>query len=71
MGKKLYLKVGDKVRHTRYYFWGSGKVVEESHSSLPGGFCFVRVLFEDGEERSFINDLDNECCCYYAGVRLF
>lgn len=30
----------------------------------------VRILFDDGKERSFINDLDNECCCYYAGVRL-
>jgi hypothetical protein len=43
--------------------------VEESHSTLDGGFCLVRVLFEDGVERSFINDLDNECCCYYAGLR--
>lgn len=43
--------------------------MEESHSTLDGGFCFVRILFDDGVERSFINDLDNECCCYYAGLR--
>lgn len=66
---RLYLKVGDTVRHRRYYAWGKGVVVEESHSILAGGFCLVRVLFEDGSERSFINDLDNECCCYYAGLR--
>lgn len=46
-------------------------MVEEKHSILEGGFCMVRVLFEDGEERSFINDLDSELCCYYAGLRLF
>ena len=68
--KRLYLRVGDKVRHIRYYAWGSGTVIEESHSTLTGGFCLVRVLFDDGIERSFINDLDNECCCYYAGLRV-
>lgn len=70
MKPRLYLRVGDKVKHTRYFHWGDGEVIQESHSALPGGFCFVRVLFEDGSERSFINDLDNECCCYYAGLRL-
>ncbi len=30
----------------------------------------VRILFDDGATRSFINDLDNECCCYYTGIRL-
>jgi hypothetical protein len=50
--------------------WGDGEVVEEKHSILPGGICIVRILFEDGVERSFINDLDNECCCYYAGLRI-
>jgi hypothetical protein len=67
---KLYLKVGDRVRHVRYKSWGTGEVVEEKHSNLDGGFCFVRVSFEDGEERSFINDMDNSMCCYHAGVRL-
>jgi hypothetical protein len=70
MRPRLYLRIGDKVKHIRFHYWGDGEVVEESHSSLPGGFCFVRVIFEDGIERSFINDLDNECCCYYAGVRI-
>jgi hypothetical protein len=37
---------------------------------MSGGFCMVRVMFEDGVERSFINDLDDYSCCYYAGVRL-
>ncbi|MBM4141302.1 MAG: DUF3553 domain-containing protein [Nitrospira sp.] len=70
MGPRLYLKVGDVVRHKRYSVWGFGEVIEEKHSSLPGGLCLVRVLFEDGIERAFINDLDNECCCYYAGIKL-
>jgi hypothetical protein len=30
----------------------------------------VRIQFEDGQDRTFINDLDNECCCYYTGLRL-
>jgi len=70
MRQRLYLKVGDVVRHAHYTRWGNGEVVEEKHSNLPGGLCLVRVLFEDGTERSFINDLDNACCCYYAGLRV-
>ncbi|RMG03824.1 MAG: DUF3553 domain-containing protein [Nitrospirae bacterium] len=70
MRPRLYLRVGDRVTHLRYWMWGVGVVVEERHSELAGGFCMVKVLFEDGQERSFINDLDNECCCYYAGLRL-
>lgn len=70
MSPRLYLNVGDKVKHIRYYAWGNGEVIEESHSNLAGGFCMVRVIFADGTERSFINDLDHECCCYYAGLRL-
>jgi hypothetical protein len=69
MKPRLYLKLGDRVRHLRFFSRGNGVVVEESHSVLSGGFCLVRVLFDDGVERSFINDLDNECCCYYAGLR--
>lgn len=67
---RLYLKVGDIVRHIHYTSWGSGEVIEEKHSLLPGGTCLVRILFQDGVERAFINDLNNECCCYYAGLRL-
>jgi hypothetical protein len=70
MGKRLFLKTGDKVRHLNYALWGIGEVVEEKHSSLAGGFCLVRILFQDGTERSFINDLDNNLCCYYTGIRL-
>ncbi|MBI5408291.1 MAG: DUF3553 domain-containing protein [Nitrospirae bacterium] len=70
MQRKLYLKVGDKVSHLKYFAWGTGEVIEEKHSTLSGGFCLVRVLFEDGEERSFINDLENAHCCYYMGVRI-
>jgi hypothetical protein len=70
MRKRLYLKVGDKVNHLKYSRWGVGEVIEEKHSLLSGGFCFVRVLFEDGNERSFINDLDSSLCCYYTGIRI-
>ena len=70
MRPRMYLKIGDKVRHVRYSVWGEGEVVEEKHSTLERGFCLVRILFNDGIERSFINDLDNGACCYYAGIRL-
>lgn len=70
MTRRLYLKVGDRVSHIRYWAWGQGEVVEEKHSNLPGGFCLVRILFQDGKERSFINDLNSELCCYFAGIRL-
>jgi len=70
MRKRLYLKVGDRVNHIKYTSWGIGEVIEERHSNLSGGICMVRILFEDGIERSFINDLDNALCCYYAGIRL-
>jgi hypothetical protein len=70
MRPRLYLKVGDVVTHIHYSIWGDGEVIEERHSYLPGGMCIVRILFQDGVERSFINDLDHQCCCYYAGVRL-
>ncbi len=70
MRKRLYLKVGDKVTHIKYSVWGVGEVIEEKHSSLSGGFSFVRILFEDGNERSFINDMENTCCCYYSGIRI-
>ena len=67
---RLYLRAGDTVRHLHYSGWGNGEVIEEKHSDLPGGLCLVRVLFEDGIERAFINDLNNHCCCFYAGLRL-
>lgn len=70
MRPRLYLKVGDRVEHRKFTVWGVGEVIEEKHSILSGGFCLVRVVFDDGVERSFINDLDNHCCCYYSGLRL-
>jgi hypothetical protein len=70
MNKRLFLRTGDKVRHINYCSWGTGEVVEEKHSELPGGFCLVRIFFQDGNERSFINDLNNHSCCCYTGIRL-
>jgi hypothetical protein len=70
MRQRLYLKLGDRVKHLNFFGWGEGEVVEEKHSSLSGGFCMVRILFDDGIERSFINDLDHQHCCYYFGIRV-
>lgn len=68
-GKRLYLRLGDKVIHANYSQWGEGVVVEVMTSVLVGGTCLVRILFEDGQQRTFNNDLDSEICCYYFGVR--
>ena len=70
-GKRLYLRVGDEVNHLRYDEWGIGVVVEVMTSSVPGGTCLARVRFQDGQLRCFNNDLDNEACCYYFGVRRY
>ena len=69
--KRLYLRLGDKVLHRDYGQWGYGVVVEEMTSSVPGGTCLVRIDFDDGRQRTFNNDLDNETCCYYFGLRKF
>ena len=69
--KRLYLKVGDEVNHLRYEEWGIGVVMELMTSSVPGGTCLARVRFQDGQLRCFNNDLDNEACCYYFGVRRY
>ncbi len=66
---RLYLRLGDKVIHLRYGEWGEGAVVEEMTSVLVGGTCLVRILFEDGQQRTFNNDLDSDICCYYFGIR--
>jgi hypothetical protein len=66
---RLYLRLGDKVIHTNYGEWGSGVVVEVMTSVLVGGTCLVRILFEDGQQRTFNNDLDSDICCYYFGLR--
>lgn len=70
MQQRLFLKTGDQVVHRNYPRWGVGLVVEERTSVLVGGICIARISFRDGEERCFINDMDNYNCCYYAGVRL-
>jgi hypothetical protein len=69
--KRLYLRVGDEVNHLRYDEWGIGVVMEVMTSSVPGGTCLARVRFQDGQLRCFNNDLDNEACCYYIGVRRY
>lgn len=68
-GKRLFLRLGDRVTHLRYEEWGEGAVVEERTSIVPGGTCLVRLLWEDGQQRTFNNDLDHEQCCYFFGVR--
>jgi hypothetical protein len=70
-GKRLFLRVGDEVSHARYEQWGIGVVMEVMTSSVPGGTCLARVRFQDGQLRCFNNDLDNEACCYYFGVRRY
>lgn len=67
--KRLFLRLGDEVLHLRHEQWGRGVVVEEMTSTLEGGTCLVRIDFEDGQRRTFHNDLDHDLCCYYFGVR--
>jgi hypothetical protein len=67
--KRLYLRLGDRVFHADHEEWGEGAVVEEMTSVLEGGTCLVRVLFADGRQRTFNNDLESEMCCYFFGVR--
>jgi hypothetical protein len=64
----LYLQVGDRVYHKRYTRWGMGIVTEERRSELPGGFCYVRISFQDGNIRVFDNNYKSANCCYYAGI---
>ena len=66
--KHTFLRVGDKVVHKKFKFWGGGVVMETRASELPGGMCYVRILFQDGKERIFDNDLDSACCCYHTGI---
>ena len=69
MPPRLYLHLGDRVFHAEHEEWGEGSVVEEMTSVLEGGTCLVRVMFTDGRQRTFQNDLDSEQCCYFFGVR--
>ena len=67
--KRLYLRLGDRVTHICHEEWGEGVVVEERTSVVPGGTCLVRLLFEDGQQRTFNNDMDHEQCGYFFGLR--
>ncbi len=68
--KHTYLRVGDKVYHKKFKSWGGGIVIETWSSDLPGGLCYVRILFQDGKKRVFDNSFDSACCCYHAGITL-
>src|SRR5438552_16802204 len=69
MPPRLYLRLGDRVHHAEHQEWGEGAVVEEMTSVLEGGTCLVRVMFADGRQRTFHNDLEIDLCCYFFGVR--
>lgn len=66
---RLYLRLGDRVYHDDHSEWGLGAVVEEMTSVVLGGTCLVRVLFDDGLQRTFNNDLDHDMCCYFMGLK--
>jgi hypothetical protein len=66
--KRLFLRLGDRVSHVSREAWGLGVVVEVMTSIVPGGTCLVRILFEDGQQRTFNNDMDSELCCCYLGL---
>jgi hypothetical protein len=68
--KHTYLRVGDKVFHKKFKSWGGGIVLETWSSDLPGGTCFVRILFQDGKQRVFDNNFDSVCCCCHTGITL-
>lgn len=66
---RLYLRLGDRCYHYDREEWGLGAVVEEMTSTIEGGTCLVRILFDDGVQRTFNNDLDSDMCCYFMGLR--
>lgn len=66
---RLYLHLGDRVYHDVREEWGMGAVVEEMTSTIEGGTCLVRILFDDGVQRTFNNDLDSDMCCYKMGLK--
>ena len=66
---RLFLRAGEQVKHNRYLQWGVGIVEEVMTSNVPGGTCLARIRFQDGRLRVFHNDLDNQSCCYYFGIR--
>ncbi|MGQ9508639.1 MAG: DUF3553 domain-containing protein [Thermodesulfobacteriota bacterium] len=68
--RPTYLQVGDRVYHKKFKSWGGGVVLETWSSNLPGGLCYVRILFQDGKQRVFDNCFESACCCYYTGITL-
>ena len=66
---RIYLRLGDRVYHDCHSEWGLGAVVEVMTSTVIGGTCLVRVLFDDGLQRTFNNDLDHEMCCHRMGLK--
>jgi len=67
--RRLYLRLGELVIHTRYPQWGVGEVIEEANSTIPGGLSMVRIEFPHVGEKTFNNNIDSLHCCYYAGIR--
>ncbi len=65
---RLFLRFSDRASHRDHPEWGEGKVVHLSTSLLPGGAAYVRILFADGQERTFNNDLNDDRCAYYMGL---
>ncbi len=68
---RLFLRAGERVKHNRNLQWGVGVVEEVMTSNVPGGTCLARIRFQDGRLRVFHNDLDNQSCCYYFGIRRY
>ena len=67
--RRLYLSVGETVVHLHHPEWGTGLVVEEINSTVPGGMSMVRIEFKHAGLKTFNNDIDSLYCCYYAGIR--
>ncbi len=68
--RKLFLSVGEVVVHLRHPEWGTGLVVEEVNSTIPGGMSMVRIDFRNAGQKTFDNNMESLWCCYHAGVRL-
>ncbi len=59
------------VFHEHQRGWGVGRVCEVRTSILDGGAALVRIVFQDGKERTFFNDMADHTCCYYMGIRFY
>ena len=69
--RKLYLAVGEEVVHTRHPEWGTGRVIEEMNSVLPGGASMIRVEFRNAGMKTFNNNIESHHCCIHAGLRRY